>query len=363
MSNTGKKDDPNTHQDVVYCLNANTGREIWRHTYKCGLNFKSNTPQGPFATPTIDENRLYTFSRKGDLFCLNAQTGKVIWYVDLKEELGMKPPFQGGFAGSPLVLGELVILNAGQAGTALNKKTGKVVWKSEPEPAAQATPVPFKANGKQCVAIFSGIGIVAVNAADGRELWRFPWDTKYKTNAANPVISGGRVFISSWYKTGCALLDISTGKPKLLYKNKQMQNHYSTSILSDGYLYGFDVAKLKCMDFNTGKTIWTLTGGYGKGSLTMADKKLIVLTEKGILLIGPASPKGFRPLLQAKVINGKCYATPVYANGKIFVRNLAGDVVCLTLNTVKNKKIQARNNQFPSQQLLRPLKQRQRKLP
>ena len=332
MSNTGKKGDEKTHEDVVYCLNANTGKEIWSYRYRCGLNFKSNTPGGPFATPSVDGDRVYTFSRKGDVFCLDAMTGAFVWHRDVKEELGIKPPFQGGFAGSPLVMGEKVFLNAGGAGLALDKYTGKVIWESVKEDAAQATPVPFQMGSRQCVAIFSGYGIVGVDSADGTRLWGFPWDTKYKTNVADPVIADDKVFISTWYNMGCVLLDIAADEPKVVWQNKDMENHYSSCVLWKGYLYGFDVAILKCMDFRRGQVKWVLEGGFGRGSLMLADGKLIVLTEKGTLLIGDASPKEFRPVLEAKVITGKCFTGPVFSGGKIYVRNLSGNLTCVALS-------------------------------
>jgi len=332
MGNTGTKGDPNSHEDVVYCLDADTGAEIWRRSYKCGLNFKSNTPAGPFATPTVDGSNVYTFSRKGDVFCLDAAAGKVRWHRDLKEELGMKPPFQGGFAGSPLVLDDMVILNAGRAGTAFDKNTGGVIWKNAEAEAAQATPVSFKLSGEQCVAIFSGFGLVAVNASDGRELWSFPWDTKYKANVADPVIADGKAFISSWYRMGCVLLDVSRAEPKVLWQNKQMQNHYSACILDEGWLYGFDVGRLKCIRFATGDVVWSVEG-FGRGSLVMADGKLIVLTEKGQLLIAEASPSEFSPLLRADIIQGRCFTGPVFCDQKVYARNDKGDLACVALKS------------------------------
>jgi outer membrane protein assembly factor BamB len=331
MSNAGKKGDEKTHEDVVYCFDANTGNEIWKYRYKCGLNFKFNTPGGPFATPSVDGDRVYTFSRKGDVFCLDATTGAFVWHRDVKEQLGMKPPFQGGFAGSPLVMGQKLILNAGGAGIALDKRTGKVIWESVKEDAAQATPVPFEMGGRQCVAIFSGYGIVGVDWANGTRLWGFPWDTKYKTNVADPIIKDDKVFISTWYNMGSVLLDIGDSEPEVVWQNKDMQNHYSSCVLWKGYLYGFDVATLKCMDFNTGWVMWELEGGFGRGSLMMADEKLIVLTEKGTLLIGDASPKEFTPVLEAKVIKEKCFTGPVFSGGRIYVRNLRGHLTCVAL--------------------------------
>ena len=329
MSNPGRKFEPGTHADIVYCLDAASGNEIWRFEYKCGLNFKSNTPAGPFATPTVDDDRVYTFSRKGDAYCINAKTKKSIWYKDLKTELGMLMPFQGGFAGSPLVLDNKVVYNAGVAGVALDKMTGNLIWASDPNVAAQATPVPFEKDGEKLLAMFSGVGLVTVKAETGEELWRFAWPTKYKTNAANPVISGNKIFISSWYNVGCTLLDITKDKPRPIWKYKHMQNHYSTSILHNGFLYGFHISKLTCMDFNTGQVKWTLRGGYGKGNLMMADGKLIVLTEKGVLLIGQAKPEGFEPVIEKKILNEKCYAPPTLANGRIYARSLKGTLICI----------------------------------
>jgi len=329
MSNTGRKWYPKTHTDVVYCLDCDTGNEIWRFEYECGLNFKSNTPAGPFATPTVDDDRVYTFSRKGDAYCISAKTGESIWHKDLKTQLGMLMPFQGGFAGSPLVLDNKVVYNAGAAGVVLDKMTGALIWASDPNVAAQATPVPFERNGAKLLAIFSGVGLVTVNADCGKELWRYPWPTKYKTNAANPVISDNKVFISSWYGMGCALLDITHDQPRVLFKSKDMQNHYSTSILFRGHLYGFDISKLKCMDFNTGHIKWTLRGAYGKGNLMMADGKLIVLTEKGVLLIAQASPEGFEAFIDRQILDNKCYAPPTLANRRIYARTLKGSLVCI----------------------------------
>ncbi|MHC4474604.1 MAG: PQQ-binding-like beta-propeller repeat protein [Planctomycetota bacterium] len=337
MTNTGKTDDEKTHQDVVYCFDAPTGNEIWRHSYKCGINFKSNTPEGPFASPTVDANSVYTFSRKGDLYCLDAGSGKVRWYKDVKEQVGMNMPFQGGFAGSPLIAGDMLILNAGDAGTAFNKHTGKVIWKSNAEVAAQATPVLFEAGREQRLAMFSGIGLVGVRLSDGKRLWTFPWPTKYKTNVADPIVVGDKAFISTWYKMGCVLLNISGPEPQVIWQNKDMHNHYSTCVLWQGCLYGFDVDTLKCMDFETGRVKWQRKGGFGRGQFIMVDEKLVVLTEKGKLQIGDASPQGFEPILEAQVIEGRCFTGPVLSGGRIYVRNLTGDLVCVELKQAKSK--------------------------
>jgi len=338
MGNTNDEN-PESQKDVVYCLDAVTGNGLWKHSYPCANNFKSNTPKGPFATPTVDGDRVYTFSRKGDLFCLNTADGSVIWYKDVKNDLGMLMPFQGGFAGSPVIVDDKVILNAGVAGCAFDKLTGEVKWTSDPNIAAQATPVPYIStkDSSKCLAIFSGIGLVGVNADNGKQIWRYLWPTKYKTNAADPVIIGDKVFISSWYKMGCAMMDISSNKPKVLWKNDEMHNHYSSSIYYNGYIYGFNIAQLKCLDAKTGEPTWTLKGGFGRGSLIIADGKLIVLTEKGMLLIGQASPKTFKPTLTLKVINGKCYAAPVLANGIIYVKNDKGQLACVSLSDTDGK--------------------------
>ena len=315
--------------DTVYCLDAQSGKTLWKHSYPCPLDAK-NFEGGPAATPTVDGDRIYTFSRKGDVYCLDAADGKVVWSKNLNRELGAEIT-TWGFASSALVEGDLVILNAGDAGIALDKKSGKVVWSSGKGPGGYATAVPLRAGPDGSLAILSRQSLVAVKTADGHELWRYPWKTEYDVNAADPVVAGDRVFISSGYNRGATVIRVNGSQPEKVWENKNMRNHFNSCVLWQEHLYGVDEGELRCLTFDTGEVKWKYPQ-FGKGSLMLADGKLIGLSEKGELILAEATPTAFKPVARAKVQTGKCWTAPVLSNGHIYCRNARGEVVCLDVS-------------------------------
>lgn len=266
MGNTGKKGDKKEkeHKDVVYCLNAITGREIWRHEYTCRLD-PQHYEGGPSATPTVNGKEVYTLSKDGDVFCLNKTTGKVVWHRHLAQELGIKPP-RWGFAGSPLIVGQKLILNAGTNGIALDKQNGRVLWQNGKTQAGYATAVHYKTGNVDCVAIFGARTMYGVRVKDGSQLWRFPWKTKWDENIPDPIIINTpsspethEIFITSGMSTGCARLKLQrNGSIKQIWRNKTMCCHLNGSILWQGYLYGFDDSKFKCVNYQDGREKWAV---------------------------------------------------------------------------------------------------------
>lgn len=315
--------------DTIFCFDANSGTPVWKHSYAAPLDPKYYEG-GTSATPTVDGDRVYTISKRGIVHCLGAADGKVIWTKNLQEELGAKIP-EWGFAGSFFIEGDLAILNIGSAGTALDKKTGKVIWTSGTEESGYSTPVPYDAAGERAVMLAIKQDVVAVKIKDGKELWRFPWKTQYDVNAANPILSGSKVFISSGYNRGGGVFDISQNPPAKVWENKNMRNHMASSVLWQGHLYGVDENQLRCVVFDTGEVKWT-DKVTGKGSLILADGKLIVLTERGELIVANPAPEGFKAISRAQVVGGKCWSAPTLANGKIYVRTGPGDVACLDVS-------------------------------
>jgi outer membrane protein assembly factor BamB len=315
--------------DWVYCLEATTGKRVWGHSYPCPLDPK-NFEGGPCATPTVADGRVYTFSRKGDLFCLDAAKGTVIWSKNLNRELGLEIP-TWGCASSALVEGAMVVVNMGSAGVALDRKSGKVIWVSAKGPGAYATPVPLKIGSEQCLAILSRQSLIAVKAADGREVWSYPWKTDYDVNAADPIVDGDKVFISSGYNHGGALLKVDGQTPEKVWENKNLRNHFDSCVLWQGHLYGPDDNGLRCVAFESGDLKWTYSA-FGKGSLMVADGKLVGLSEKGELIIAEPTPAEFKPIARAQVLKGKCWTTPLLSNGHIYCRNAVGDMVCLDVS-------------------------------
>lgn len=319
------------NEDTVWCFDAGTGKNLWRHSYAAQLS-----PQwyegGPGSTPTVDGNRVFTISKWGDVFCLDAAKGAVLWQRDLRQD-GVKPN-RWGFAGSPLVWGNAVILNAGSAGLALNRDTGRVVWSNGTNAAGYASPTRFASGGAEAVLIFAAKHLVALEPASGRELWRQLWETDWDTNNTDPLVHGGRIFISS-FSRGCALLSVQNGKPEVLYTNKVMHCHLSPGIVVGDYLYAFNgeakqEADFRCFHLPTGELKWARKDP-AFGSLILAGDKLIVLSEKGELLLGQASPEEFKPLARAKVLSGVCWTPPALANGRLYVRNARGELRCLDL--------------------------------
>ena len=320
-----------TNQDTIWCFDANTGKPLWHHSYAAQLS-----PQwyegGPGSTPTVYSGRVFTLSKWGDVFCLDAATGAVLWQRDLRQE-GVKPN-RWGFAGSPLIRGNAVILNAGSAGIALDRESGRTLWSNGTNAAGYASPTSFGSGGTASVLIFASKHLVALDPQNGRELWRQLWETSWDTNNTDPLTYGEHIFISS-FSRGCGLLSVTNGKPSLIYTNGLMHSHLSPGILLGEHLYAFhgeakQETDFRCVHLPTGELKWTRKDP-AFGSLIMADGKLIILSDKGELLLAEASPSAFTPLARAKVLSGVCWTPPALADGRLYVRNAKGELRCLEL--------------------------------
>jgi outer membrane protein assembly factor BamB len=320
------------NKDIVWCFDAATGREVWKHEYRLGGDPR-NFEGGPAATPTVDGQRVYTVSHQGDLFCLDAATGKPVWYKHYQQDFKGKRP-QWGYAGSPLVEGNLLILDVGGRGAstvALDKATGKTVWQSGDDDAGYASPVAADLAGQRTIVLFKASQLVGLDAATGRELWRQEWKTSYNVNAATPLIAGNRIFVSSGYGRGCGLFEVGKTVVKR-WENKNLKAHINTPVIWQGAIYGIDdnvgpKSPLVCLDLETGQVKWEEK--VGGGSLVLIDGKLVVLSEQGELLIGEASPNGFKAALSQQVLGKRCWVQPTVANGHIFCRNNDGDLSVL----------------------------------
>jgi outer membrane protein assembly factor BamB len=315
--------------DTVFCFEAVTGKVLWRHSYPCELQPLSYEG-GPGATPAIDEGRVFTFSKDGHLFCLDAQNGKVVW----QKKFELWPWLEGDwknnwrYSGSPLIVGERLFMSLGQAGMALSKKNGAVLWQSPAGHPGYASPVPFRVDAIDALAFFSGHAVIGVAAGTGKRLWEVPWKTEWDFNAADPVISDGKMFVSSGNHAGCALYDLAASPPRELWRNKNLKTPMNSSVLWQGHLYGFNDADLTCVEWATGAKKWS-ESTVRRGSLILTDNKLLLLCEKGKLVVAEASAEAYRPIAQSQILTGRCWTTPVLSHGLIYAHNAAGDVVCL----------------------------------
>ncbi len=314
----------NNGQDTVYCLNADTGQVLWRQSYRC----EAGNYGGPRATPWVDGNSVFTMSREAVAYCLNAQTGKVVWTRNLRQESRAQDP-QWAFAGSPYAQGNSVFFNVGTAGIALNKATGVPEWVSGSGRAGYASPVPYTVGGKRGLAFFGGSGLAGLDPETGKPQWQFRWSTSHDVNAADPIFTGDSVFVSTGYNVGCALVKLTGGAPRPVWQNKNMRNHFNSSVLVNGTLFGNDDGRLRALDLANGQERWSGTT-LGKGGLIAADGKLILLTERGELVIAEAKPDRYAELARARVVStGDCWTQPALANGRIYCRSHSGELVCV----------------------------------
>jgi outer membrane protein assembly factor BamB len=323
------------HEDIVYCLDRKTGNTVWRYSYPC----KEGPYPGPHATPVISNGNVYTLSKEGDLFCFDAKKGIVIWKRNLIEEFNAERQ-TWGFSSSPHIEDGILLINACTNGIALNSKTGAKIWASKPGIAGYAVPKIYKINGKKCIVIFGQKAIYGVDFKTGKELWSYPWVTAYDVNAADPIVVDNKVFISSGYNKGCVLIDITNNKPKPVWQNKNMRNHFSSSLYINGHIYGSDGNTggrrnpINCIEFKTGEVVWTQKIGFA--SIMAAGGKLIILSERGELIIAKAINQGYKEISRAHLPktpgSGSYWTAPVLLDGRIYCRNNSGDLFCINMS-------------------------------
>ncbi len=318
------------NQDIVWCLDAASGRVLWQHTYDC----KAGSYPGPRMTPTVHDGRVYTLSRDGHLFCLDAASGEVQWQHNVKREFGVtQAKTNWGLACSPLVHGDNLILDVGRV-LAFDRKSGALAWAAGQDKASYSSPVLIEAGGRTYVTAFGINGLTLVDLAAKAPAMGFDWTTRWDVNAATPVVSGDRVFISSGYNRGCSLLQVDNRRLRPVYEHRDMRNHCNNSVLYEGHLYGFDGqqgsgrSRLVCMEFATGRVKWA-ADDMPSGGLMIADGKIVAMIDGGRLLVADASPDGYRPVARAKVLDGRCWTYPVLLDGRVYCRSHEGTLVCL----------------------------------
>jgi len=326
---------------VVFCLNRADGKTVW--SAALGAKVDQGENSGPRSTPTIDDNRVYALTENGDLACLNAHNGVPVWRKNILKEFG------GGNPGwliceSPLIDGDRVIVTPGGKGAgmvALDKMTGKEIWRSKDlsDGAAYSSCIAADVGGVRTIMNFTARAAVGVRASDGKLMWTNSSAANGSANCTTPVFADNKVFFTSSYGTGGALLGLSAQngevKAKELYFTKNMMNHHGGVVLVNGYIYGFHGdAGLTCLEFATGKRMWA-NRSVGKGSLAYADGMLYLLSESQIVGLAEANPKAYVEMSRFTIPDrGRpSWAHPVVAGGKLYIR----DQGTLTAYDVKAK--------------------------
>lgn len=336
-------------RELCVALDAATGREVWacdvgEGKYPGGGDAGSPDNKGgdgPRSTPTVCDGRVYVLTPDIVLHCMDAATGKATWTRDLAKDHAAVN-IQWKCAASPVIDGDLVFVaggGPGQALLALDRKTGATVWKTGTETMTHATPTVATILGARQVIFFVKSGLVALSVKDGRELWRFEFPFKVST-ASSPVVSGDVVYCSAGYGVGGGACRISragagfkAAKMWMTPGDKDVANHWSTPVVKDGCLYGmfsfkqFGNGPVKCVDLATGAIKWSKPG-FGPGNVTLVGDKLIALSDTGEVVVIAAQPAACKELARFKAVGGKCWSTPTFADGKIYVRSTK-EGVCL----------------------------------
>ncbi len=317
--------------DVEYAaaFEAATGHQIWRTPI--GESFHDEFGDGPRSTPTVDGDAVFVLGSHGRLASLAAADGVKRWEVDLLERFGSRVP-QRGFAFSPLVDGELVLIRAGggegKAFAALDRATGEVRWTALDGGPTMASPIVATVGGARQY-VFAGSETVTALSAAGEVLWTYDWE---RGTIAMPIfIPPDKVFVSASYDVGAVLLQLGPlgregadggeSPVRELWRNRVMKNHFSSSVHREGHVYGFDGATLKCVSVATGEQTWAKRG-FGKGSLILVGDRLVVLADQGTIALLDASPDGYVERARFQALDGKSWTAPAYAGGRLYLRNL-----------------------------------------
>jgi outer membrane protein assembly factor BamB len=321
-------------ESVVFCLNRADGKTVWATAL--GAKANQDRGHGPRGTPTVEADRLYALSESGDLACLKIKDGAVTWRRNILKDFGGRNP-QWLISESPLVDGNNLIVTPGgteAAIVALDKMTGKTVWttKELSDPAGYSSCMVAEVGGVRTIMGFTGRAAVGVRASDGKLMWRYETVSNRTANITTPVFYDNKVFYTSAYGTGCALLALKAQdgevKAEEIYFNREMQNHHGGVVLVNGYVYGFSNAILTCMEFATGKTMWKHRS-VGKGTLTFADGQLYLLSEDNVVGLAEASPEGYKEKGRFRIADTgwPSWAHMVVSGGKLYIRN-QGTLAC-----------------------------------
>jgi outer membrane protein assembly factor BamB len=214
---------------------------------------------------------------------------------------------------------------AGSSIVAFEKKTGSEVWRSQNDTAGYSAPVAMTVAGRRQVVFFTGTTLVSLSPEDGALLWKQDWKTSYDVNASTPIfIPPDRVFVSSGYDVGAAVYRVETDGKQVrieqVWQNREMKNKFSSSVLHEGHLYGFDEKTFKCIDAATGETKWQ-SRGLGHGSLIFADGHLFVLGDEGTLALVEATSEAYREKGRVQIFDDKTWTVPTLSGGKLYLRD------------------------------------------
>jgi outer membrane protein assembly factor BamB len=320
-------------KEAVTAYDPETGRELWAFSYPADFDEVLGGP-GPRATPVYHGGLVYSLGALGDLYALAAATGKPKWSKNILTDNAATNK-HWAMAGSPLVVEDMVIVTpggptsngGGRSIVAYNRETGAPVWHSLNDRAAYTSPILADLAGRKQIVWIGAERAVGIAPEDGKLLWEYPFPAGMDMNCSQPIaVDESHVLLSSSDAGGAAMLEISkTGKSDVFtvreaWKTNRFKNKFNSSVIRDGYAYGFDEAILACIDLKTGELKWK-GGRYGYGQLLLAGDHLVVTTEEGDVVLVKAAPDGFHEVARFPAVEGKTWNIPSIDHGLLLVRN------------------------------------------
>ncbi len=354
------------YEQAVICLEADTGRQVWSRRYGWPYEGGGLYP-GPRATPTYWNAFIYFAAPDGTVGCLNSNNGAVLWSKNPKQQYhGQGTDF--GCACSPLIVKEKLIVPVGgrTAGVvALDPVNGSEIWVSGDAPASYCTPVPITFEGRQHVVTLLENSLAAFDCQTGKRLWNLEFSQGYDEHAAAPLYREPDLMIAGPFRSGAKLFRISNPEQtepevdstsdltprdegeltvKTVWENLKFSNDVASSVLVDGYVYGFDLkdaqsrlnrpsrGEFRCLDFATGKVKWS-SKQVGQANIIVADRKLILFNDNGELILAKADPEQYTELARTTVFRDEvCWTPPALHRGRLYLRS-HNRAVCLYLGT------------------------------
>ena len=320
--------------EYVFSREARTGQEVWR--VKVGDFFKELYGDGPRSTPAIHGDRIYVLSSRGRLMALHTGNGAEIWKVDFQDAFESKLP-NWGFSSSPLVLEDQLIVETGGSGpravSSFDAQTGQLNWSAKDDKIVYSSPQVMDCNGVRQLIFLTKTQLFALDT-QGNQLWSTPFGNPNGVSPALPLfVAPDLIFVSASYDAGAKVVRMKPDGPSVsvetVWESQVMRNHFSTSVVQDHYVFGFDKTMFKCVDARNGEQQW-VRRGLGKGSLIQADGMLIALSERGKLHLVEVDATAYKELASHQILSGRCWTQPSLADGRLYLRNLK-EMVCLDL--------------------------------
>ena len=327
-------------REVCIAVDVETGGELWSAPAGPGeydgsgdAGAKDNRGgDGPRSTPAYQAGRVYVLDARLVLHCLDAGTGKPLWRQDIVQmHEGRLIRWQN--ATSPLVEQGRVFVAGGGPGQSLlafDAATGELAWAAHDELMTHATPVAATIAGVRQVIFVTQAGLVSVAAKTGEELWRQPYPYKV-SSAASPVVYGDIVYYSAGYGVGAGAYAVKKAGgqytvDEIWRQPNKLINHWSTPVCKDGYLYGMFSFKqygrgpLQCVELGTGQVKWS-ADGFGPGNCIVVGDRVVALSDAGEVVLVEADPQEYREVFRSDVLDGKCWSSPAFSDGALFVRS------------------------------------------